>query len=429
MPDRESGRESENTDVGLTVKRVGRVKKAGRYGDGNGLYLQITKDGVKSWLLRYARHGRERCMGLGPVGTVTLHEARERARLQLLDGIDPINARQVEQTAARLAGAKALSFATAAQTFHDQHSTSWRNAKHRAQFIGTLKTFAFPIIGKLPVSEIDKTHVLKVLEQRVKAQRGYPAGVFWNVRRETASRVRQRIESVLNWSTVRGYRDGDNPARWAGFLQHALPKSGQVAQEHHPALPYRDLPAFMAELHKREGIAAQALRFAILTAARTSECIGAQWDEIDLDHATWTIPAGRMKAQREHRVPLSAAALDLLRDLYTERGNNFLFIGPKPGAGLSNAAMAAVLARMGRDDCTVHGFRSTFRDWAAEVTAFPNHVIEMALAHQIGNPVEASYRRGDLLDKRARLMEEWAKFCTTKPLHVGSVVTPIRGRA
>ena len=206
--------------MGLTVKRIGRVKKPGRYGDGNGLYLQVTKDGVKSWLLRYARHGRERCMGLGPLHTVTLDEARERARLarqQLLDGIDPIAARQAEQTAQRQAGAKALSFAAAAQTFFDQHSISWRNAKHRDQFISTLKAYAFPLIGKLPVSEIDKTHVLQVLEQRVKAQRGYPAGVFWNVRRETASRVRQRIESVLNWATVRGHRSGENPARWQGL--------------------------------------------------------------------------------------------------------------------------------------------------------------------------------------------------------------------
>jgi integrase len=416
--------------MGLTVKRVERLKKAGRYGDGNGLYLQITKDGVKSWLLRYARHGRERCMGLGPLHTVTLVEARARARLarqQLIDGIDPIAARHADR---RQAGAKALSFAAAAQTFFDQHSVSWRNVKHAAQFISTLKTYAFPLIGRLPVSEIDKTHVLKVLEQRVKAQRGYPAGVFWNVRPETASRVRQRIESVLNWATVRGHRSGENPARWRGFIEHALPKRGQAAQvEHHPALPYRDLPAFMAELRQRAGIAAQALRFLIMTAARTGEVIGARWDEIDLDHALWVIPPSRMKAQREHRVPLSAAALDLLRELYTERGNNFLFIGPKPGAGLSNAAMAAVLGRMGRDNCTVHGFRSCFRDWAGELTNFPNDAIAMALAHQIGDKVEAAYRRGDLLDKRRQLMAAWAQYCRSPANEKsGDVIVPLRAR-
>jgi integrase len=416
---------------GLTVKRIKRITKPGRHGDGNGLYLQVTKDGVKSWLLRYARGGRERCMGLGPLHTVTLDEARERARLarqQLLDGIDPINHRQTEQRAYRQAGAMALTFAAAAQTFHDQHSVSWRNAKHRLQFIGSLKDYAFPIIGKLPVSEIDEKHVLRVLEQRVKAQRGYPAGVFWNVRRETASRVRQRIESVLNWATVRGHRSGENPARWQGFIQHALPKSGQVAQEHHPALPYRDLPAFMHDLRQREGIAAQALQFAILTAARTGEVIGAQWSEIDLDQKLWTVPAGRMKAQREHRVPLSTDAVDLLRDLYTERGNNFLFIGPKPGAGLSNAAMASVLRRLGRDDVTVHGFRSSFRDWAGEVTAFPSDVIEMALAHQVGSAVEKAYRRGDLLDKRRKLMTAWAQYCRSPETEKSGAVVPLRGR-
>ena len=416
--------------MGLTVKRIKRINKPGRHLDANGLCLQVTKDGVKSWVLRYERHGHERVMGLGALHTVSLDEARERARLarlQLLDGIDPINSRKAEHTASRLAGAKALSFATAAQTFHDQNSVSWRNAKHRLQFINTLKVFAFPIIGKLPVNEIDNTHVLKVLEQRVKAQRGFPAGVFWNVRRETASRVRQRIEAVLNWCVVRGHRTGDNPARWQGFLQHALPKNGQAQVEHHPALPFGDLPAFMADLRERDGIAAQALQFCILTAARTGEIIGATWDEIDLDNATWTVPAGRMKALREHRVPLSQSAVDLLRNLYTERGNNFLFIGSRKGAGLSNAAMSAVLGRMGRDKCTVHGFRSTFRDWAGETPAFASDALEMCLAHQVGNAVEKAYRRGDMLDKRRKLMGAWAAYCCSPAIEKSGAVS-LRGR-
>jgi integrase len=422
--------------MGLTVKRVERVKEPGRYGDGNGLYLQVTKKtknggGVKSWLLRFERDGRERFMGLGPVHTFSLDEARERAkqaRQQLIDGIDPIDARVAAKVASKAAKERAHTFAEAAQAYFDLHEKTWRNAKHRAQFIGSLSAYAFPIIGSLSVADIERPHVLKVLEQPVKAKRGYPAGTFWTSRSETASRVRGRIESVLDWSAVRGYRKGDNPAKWAGNLKHALPADA-VEIQHHPALPYAELPAFMAELGEREGVAAQALQFLIYTAARTNEVIGATSDEFDLDKGVWTISAGRMKAKREHRVPLSPAAIELLRGLHYERSNKHVFIGSRPGTGLSNMAMAAVLERMKRNDITVHGFRSTFRDWCADTTAFPNHVVEMALAHTIGDKVEAAYRRGDLFDKRKKLMEAWAAYCCSPPAKQkkGANVVSLRG--
>ena len=269
----------------------------------------------------------------------------------------PSPARHAEKTARRLADAKAMTFQQAAQAYFDEHGAEWRNAKHAAQFLSTLKTYVFPIVGDLPVAAITTPLVLKVLEQKVEAQLGYPAGRFWDVRRETASRVRQRIERVLDWATVREHRSGDNVARWKGHLEEVLPKRAATKVEHHPALPYDELPAFMNVLRGREGVAAQALQFLIMAAARTGEVIGATWDEIDLDKTVWTIPSQRMKAQAEHRVPLSEHAVVLLRDLYRERDNNFVFIGPQPGAGLSNAAMASLLERMGRDDVTVHGFR------------------------------------------------------------------------
>jgi integrase len=261
------------------------------------------------------------------------------------------------------------------------------------------------------VGSVDTPAVLRVLEQHVDEERGSPAGQFWASRPTTANRVRGRIESVLDWATVRGHRTGDNPARWKSHLDQVLPGRGQIAKvEHHPALPYSELSALTAALALRPGTAARALHFLILTAARTGEVIGARWSEVDLKNKVWTIPAGRMKMRREHRVPLSPAAVALLRSLPTEDHNDFVFIGSGSGSGLSDMAMAAVLRRMGHTSITVHGFRSTFRDWAAEVSAFPNHVVEMALAHAIGDKVEAAYRRGDLFEKRRKLMAAWAEF-------------------
>jgi integrase len=392
----------------LTAKRVERVKAPGRYHDGHGLYLQVVNANNKSWLLRYERGGRERWYGLGPTHTFSLKEARERARAarQLLhDGVDPIDHRKAQRAVLAAAKAKAITFAEAAQRYFDQHEGKWRNAKHRQQFLSTLKTYAYPLLGSMAVADIDTPAVLRALEP------------IWLVKTETANRTRGRIESVLDWCTVRGYRSGDNPARWKGHLVEVLPARSQVAKPvHHAAMPFRQVPAFMAALHDREGTAARALEFCILTAARTGEVIGAKWDdEIDFADKTWTVPAGRMKGGREHRVALSERAVELLQNLPSEDGNAFIFVGPRAGSGLSNMAMTQVLKRMGRTDVTTHGFRSSFRDWAAECTNYPNHVVEMALAHAVGDKVEAAYRRGDLLAKRRQLAEAWAKYCTNPP--------------
>jgi integrase len=401
----------------LSARRVSSLKQPGRYGDGNGLYLQITKSGVKSWLLRYERTGHERWMGLGPLHTVSLKEARERARkarLQLFDGVDPIDAKNSERTARALAAAKAITFETAAKQYFAAREKSWKNPKHRAQFLSTLQTYSFPKIGNLPVAKIDLGLVLQVLEP------------IWQKKTETASRVRGRIENVLDWATVRGYRQGDNPARWHGHLEHVLPARSKIQKPiHFPALPYSEIAEFIAALRQREGVAARALEFAVLTAARTSEVIGAVWSELDLGHKTWTVPAGRIKGGREHRVPLSTQALKILGSLPQEAGNEFVFIGPRRG-GLSNMAIASVLSRMGRDNITVHGFRSTFRDWAAESTGYPNHVVEMALAHRISNQVEAAYRRGDLFEKRIRLMADWSQYCSSPSIAKTAEVLSIR---
>jgi integrase len=401
--------------MALTVKRIARLlKTAGRYSDGHGLYLQVPQAGQKkprgsraSWLFRYERDGRERWMGLGPLHTYSLDEARERARKarqQIKDGIDPLDARRAERSARALTAAKALSFEQAAQQYFDGHERKWKNAKHRGQFLSTLAAYAFPKIGSLPVAAIDTGLVLKCIEPH------------WATTAVTMSRVRARIESILDWATVRGYRTGDNPARWKGHLSEVLAPPRAIAKvTHHAALPFAELPSFLAALRMREGISARALEFTILTAARTGEVNGARWDEIDFDDAMWVVPAHRMKGKREHRVPLSDRALEILRDLPREHNNPFVFVGTKQGTSLSATAMSVTLARMGRNDVTVHGFRSTFRDWAAERTSIANHIIEQALAHAIGNAVERAYRRTDLFDKRRKLMDAWAKYCITPP--------------
>jgi integrase len=352
-------------------------------------------------------------MGLGPLHTFSLAEARERARKarqQLADGIDPLRAREAQRATQALEAARAMTFEQAVRAYFDGHERKWRNAKHRAQFLSTLKTYAFPRIGSLPVAAIDTGLVLKCIEP------------IWQDKTETASRLRGRIEAVLDWATVRGYRTGDNPARWKGHLAEVLPARGQIQKtNHHAALPYGELPDFMAQLAARGGVAARALEFTILTAARTGEVIGARWDEIDFKAKTWVVPAGRIKGGKEHRVPLCDRAHQLLKSLPREHGNSFVFIGPRRGSSLSNMAMLKTLQRMGRGDLTVHGFRSTFRDWATERTNYPNHVMEMALAHAIGDKVEASYRRGDLFAKRVRLMADWAKFCS-QPSVSGGVI-------
>jgi integrase len=407
--------------MALSVKQVAQLTEPGRYGDGRGLYLQVTPAGVRSWLLRYERNGKERAMGLGPVTDFTLEEARERARKarQLLkDGIDPIDTRKAERaklaTEAALAAAASATFAECAEQYYRFHSPKWANVKHAAQFLSTLRTYAYPVLGTLPVAVIDKTLVLKTIEP------------IWFTKTETASRVRGRIEAVLDFAKTRGYRTGENPAAWEGNLVHALPARSTIAKvEHHAALPFTELTDFMAQLAAREGIAARALEFAILTAGRTGEIIGARWGEIDLAERTWAIPAKRMKTKREHRVPLSDHAMAILQALPREA--DFVFPGGRKGVPISNMAMAQLLKRMGRLDITVHGFRSTFRDWCAERTGYPNHVVEKALAHVVADKVEAAYRRGDLFNKRRQLMQAWAAYCAT-PQREAATVTPIRAQ-
>jgi integrase len=390
----------------LTALKVDKAKRPGMYADGGGLYLRVTHSGTKNWVFRFMLNGRPRWMGVGPLHIIGLAEARNRAagfRLQRHDGIDPIERRHAERQGARLDAAKAMTFKESAAMYVASHRAGWRNPKHAAQWEATLATYAEPVIGGLSVQAIDTALVLKVLEP------------IWTVKPETAGRVRGRIESILDWAKVRGYRAGENPARWRGHLDKLLPPRSKVQRvEHHAALPYVELSGFLVTLREQEGIAARALEFAITAAARTGEVIGAQWSEMDLLDKTWTLPASRRKSGREHRVPLSPRALAILKEMQAHRHADeaFVFPGAKPGRPLSNMAFLMLLRRMGRADLTAHGFRSSFRDWAAERTNFPSEVAEMALAHAVGNAVEAAYRRGDLFDKRRRLMDSWATFCT-----------------
>jgi len=386
----------------LTALQVAKAKNRGLIGDGGGLYLQITARGSKSWIFRYRVDGRLRDHGLGSVNTLSLLEARDAAlecRKLRLQGIDPIDAKKKRRVTAQLDAAKSLSFADCAESYIEAHKSGWKSAKHASQWTATLTTYAYPTFGDLPVAEVDVGLVLKAIEK------------IWTEKPETAGRVRGRIEAVLDWAKVRGYRDGENPARWRGNLAHLLPARNKMARVvHHAALPYAEIGDFWVHLSKQSGTAAQALRYAILTAARTSEVLGATWDEIDIEQAMWTIPAERMKASSEHRVPLPPQAVAILKVLLKQRTGEYVFPGMKAGRPLSNMSLLAVLKRMNRPDITAHGFRSTFRDWAAECTETPREVAETALAHTLSNKVEAAYRRSDLIDKRRVLMEDWAGY-------------------
>lgn len=398
----------------LSALEVNRLSKAGMHFVGGvaGLALQVSGAGARSWILRKMIAGKRRDMGLGGFPDVTLAGAREKARQirELVDqGIDPIEDRRAKRATLAAERAKAMTFAQCVTAYLDAHGDSWKNAKHRQQWANTLDTYANPIIGNLNVAAVDTGLVLKVLEP------------IWKTKTETASRLRGRIENILSWATVRGYRQGENPARWKGHLDKLLAARSKIQQvAHHAALPYAELGGFMADLAKMDGMGARALEFAILCASRSGEVRGATWDEIDLNAGVWIIPAERMKAKREHRVPLSSKAVSLLNTLARLDGTELVFHGTS--GQLSNMSLTAVLRRMNRGDLTAHGFRSTFRDWAAEQTAYPSEVVEMALAHTIGNKVEAAYRRGDLFDKRRRLMDDWAKYCGTARGVVGEVV-------
>ena len=364
-------------------------------------------------------------MGLGALHAISLADAREKAaecRKMLTNRIDPIDCRDAADAQLRLADARVKTFKECAEAYIEANKAGWRNPKHGNQWSSTLKTYAYPLIGDLPVQDIDTALVLKVIEP------------IWQTKTETASRVRGRIELILDWAATREYRQGLNPARWRGHLENLLPRRAKMQKvEHQPALPYHQIGDFMQALQKQDGVSAQALAFTILTAARTSEVIGARWNEVDLSKGLWTIPASRIKAGREHRVALSAAAVDLLRQLLKERTaepQEWIFKGQRGDKHLSNMAMLLLLRRMNRTDITVHGFRSTFRDWCAEQTNFPREVAEAALAHVLDDKVEAAYRRSDLLDKRRQLMEAWGRYCAAPAAsNSGDKVQQIRSRA
>jgi integrase len=388
------------------TKRRDGTPRAQVYADGGGLYLQVTPGSAgnsKSWIYRYASAtGKERFMGLGSLDTVTLAEARERAaecRRQRERGIDPIEARKDQRASAAVESAKAMTFDQCAEEYLTAHRAGWRNLQHATQWKTTLATYVSPVFGNLPVGSIDVGLVIKVLQP------------IWPTKPETASRIRGRIESVLDWAAARGFREADNPARWKGRLENLFPRRSKVRSiKHHAALPYIEISDFMHALRGRDSVAARALEFAVLTASRTGEVIRSKWSEIDLKTKMWAVPGDRMKGGREHRVPLSDPAVALLQRMLKIRQNDYVFPGNRH-ATLSKMAFLTLLGRMGRDDLTAHGFRSTFRDWAAERTNFPNEVVEMALAHAITGKAEAAYRRGDLFEKRRKLMDAWAAYC------------------
>ncbi|MDI1282265.1 site-specific integrase [Brevundimonas sp.] len=401
----------------LTPLAVARLTVPGFYFVGGvaGLALQVLPTSGRTWILRATIGGRRRDMGLGGYPDVTLAGAREaarRARELIRNGEDPIERAKAARKALAADTAKAFTFSEAAEAFISGQKAAWRNSKHRAQWSSSLNAYVYPVMGNLSVADVELAHVSKVLDP------------IWTTKTETASRVRGRMEQVLDWATARGYRTGPNPARWRGHLDKLLPKPSRVSKPtHHRALPTKEIGQFMERLRGAEGIGARALTFAILTAARSCEVRGATWAEIDMVGRVWIVPASRMKAGREHRVPLSTLAMEVLETLPRIAGSDLVFQAPR-GGQLSDMTLSAVLRRM-QVPAVPHGFRSTFRDWAAEYTAFPSEVAEMALAHTVGNKVEAAYRRGDLFEKRRRLAEDWADFCS-RPFSSGRIV-PLRG--
>lgn len=408
-------RKLNNVLTPLAVKNA----KPGRHADGGGLHLLVKDSGARSWVYRFMLNGKSRDIGLGAAGPEGIslaiaRDARDALRFKVKAGIDPLEERQREAAealataqAAKVAG---VTFKAVAETYIGANEGSWRNDKHRQQWKNTLATYVYPVIGELPVAEVGTAHVLQILEP------------IWKGKAETASRVRGRIETILDAAKARGYREGENPARWRGHIAQILPARSRLTRGHHKAMVYEAIPAFVGALHKRDAVAALALEFTILTAARTGEVIGATWDEVDLDKAIWTIPASRMKAGKEHRVPLSPRAVEILKATL-KLGKETLFPAIR-GGKMSGMAMTMLLRRM-KVEVTVHGFRSGFRDWSAECTGYAHEVAEVALAHTIENKVERAYRRGDLFDKRRRLMDDWANYCASIPA-AGAKVTPIR---
>ena len=408
----------------LSPKFVETTLKPGRYSDGGGLYLQVTaaKEGVtKSWLFRYMRGGTtSREMGLGAMtmrkgdGYTTLAQARQKrtkAREMLEAGIDPLQVKHAGRAAAKVEAARAMTFEQCSEQFIKDHASGWKGQKHERDWRGSLKRFAYPMIGSLPVAAIDTSLIVKVLKP------------IWESKTKTAVDVRSRIELILNWAKLHGFRDGENPARWKGHLDHALPKPSKVSKiNHHEAMPYDQLPPFIAALQTETVKGAAPLEWAILTAARSEEVLGAEWSEIDIGKRVWTIPSVRMKAEADHRIPITDRMMNILEA--QPRAGRFIFAGQRPDKKLSAAVMWQLLQTMRpAASYTVHGFRASFRDWAAEQTEYANHVVEMALAHTIGSAVEAAYRRSDLFDKRRALMADWARFCESQPRSTAGIIS------
>jgi integrase len=387
----------------LTALAVSKLRRTGlqAVGGASGLGLKVMPSGSRAWVLRTVVAGKRREYGLGGYPTVTLASARERARAmldQLFEGVDPAETKKHAKSALAAQRARAVNFKTLADQYIAQHEASWKNAKHAGQWTSTLTTYAYPVCGHMVAADIDTPTVLRILEP------------IWLEKTETASRLRGRIEAVLDYATAKGLREGPNPARWKGNLALTLPAKRKVSPvEHHPAIPVKDMPRFFNSLREREGTASRALEFLTLTAARSGEVRGALWSEIDFGKKVWTVPATRMKNKREHRVPLSKQAIALLKSLDSSEAGGLVFSGRKPTTKLSDMALTAVMRRMGMD-AVPHGLRSSFRDWVGEETAYPSEVAEMALAHTVGNAVEAAYRRGDLFEKRRAMMDDWAKF-------------------
>lgn len=387
----------------LSPLLVAKTTKPGLYCDGGGLNLQVGPTGGKSWLFRFMIDGKADRMGLGPVKTVSLTDARSKAsdyRKLLLEGKNPKDERAATIAANKIANARKMTFQQCAEAYIKVHRHGWKNEKHVTQWENTLRDYVYPVMGKLPVNTIDTDLVIKCLSD------------IWTKKTETATRVRGRIETILDWATSSKYRQGENPARWRGHLKNLLPAPRKVTPvTNHPALPFDEIAKFMKALRAIEGASARALEFLILTATRTTEVLEAKWEEIEINKALWIIPANRMKAGRDHRVHLSKRALGVLQEMQSLKVGDYIFPGKHESKPLSSMAMLMVLRRMKRNDLTVHGFRSTFRDWAAEVSPYPAEVAEMALAHAVPDKTEAAYRRGDLLLKRIAFMEDWARYC------------------
>jgi integrase len=398
----------------LTAARVKSLKTPGDHLDGRGLYLQVRNESSKSWVLKFSLRKKAREMGLGSAFDFSLAEARERRdalRKLIAQGVDPIEQRKADDAAKARERAKSITFEEACARYIAANRKGWKNIKHAGQWETTLKTYAYPLIGRLPVQAIDVDLVMKVLDP------------IWSTKAETASRVRGRIETVIDGCKARGEYIGENPARWRGHLETLLPKRSKTSKvKNHPALPYGDLPGFMQELRTRDSIAASALEFQILTAVRPGNALAARWSEIDRTAAVWTIAAENMKGNREHKVPLSAAALAVLDRMEKIRnGGDYIFYSPGSGRALRDAATGAVIDRMGRDDIVPHGFRSTFRDWAAE-RGYPDAVAEAALAHSVSDAVIAAYKRTTFFELRKQLLNDWATFATSDPAQSADVI-------